>query len=209
MQASQLFAPSFPALLVFSDEVMHKGRAWSDQLLIDCPNGEIRVEIMSRYPGADDDSKHIYFSMQKADELEKLRDYSDAERHYLSGIGHWNRVQRVFQEFERENQLILDAVGEGIYGVDANGMTTFINPQGERILGYRSEELAGRNMHTIIHHSHVDGSHFHVEKCPIFEAFRDGAVHTVDDDVFWGKSGKPIYVEPLHRFVIVVLLSER
>ena len=101
----------------------------------------------------------------------------------------------MFQEYERENQLILDAVGEGIYGVDSSGMTTFVNPTAEKILGYSSQELAGRNMHNIIHHSHADGSHFSAEECPIFHAFRDGNIHINNDDIFWSKSCQPIQVE--------------
>jgi PAS domain S-box-containing protein len=104
-------------------------------------------------------------------------------------------VSRVFQEFERENQLLLDAAGEGIYGVDDKGVTTFVNPAAERILGYRASELAGRDMHSMVHHSHGDGSDFHVTDCPIYAAFRDGTVHSVEDDIFWTQDGKAIDVE--------------
>jgi PAS domain-containing protein len=48
---------------------------------------------------------------------------------------HWKRVERRFHEIERENQLILEGVGEGIYGVDAEGRTTFMNTAAERMLG--------------------------------------------------------------------------
>lgn len=194
LPASRLFAPSFPNLITFTEEVMYRGRGWCAHLLALCPKGELRLEITGRCSEAGEE-QHLYLSLQLADEIERLRDRSDAERHYLSGIGHWNRVSKVFQEFERENQLILDAAGEGIYGVDANGITTFVNPAAERILGYSKQEMAGRNMHTLVHHSHADGSCFHVEECPIFAAFRDGAVHRVEDDVFWSKDGRRIDVE--------------
>lgn len=102
---------------------------------------------------------------------------------------------QIFQQFEHQNQLLLNAAGEGIYGVDSQGLTTFVNPAAERMLGYSAAELAGRNMHTMVHHHHRDGRHFHAQDCPIFAAFREGAVHRVDDDVFWTKSGEPIAVE--------------
>ena len=41
-----------------------------------------------------------------------------------------------FGRIERENQLILRAAGEGIYGVNAEGKTTFVNPAAERMLGW-------------------------------------------------------------------------
>lgn len=191
---SHLFAANFPAMVVFTEEVIENQYAWCDQLMLNCDKEDIRLEVTaSSYHS--DDQLHIHLTLQQADELEKFRLRSDAQRHYISGIGHWNRVSQVFQEFERENQLILDAVGEGIYGVDVNGLTTFVNPAAERILGYSAKELAGRNMHSTIHHSLADGSHFCVSDCPIFEAVRDGTVHTVEDDIFWSKSGKPIDVE--------------
>lgn len=193
-RASKLFAPSFPTLVVFTQEVLNDGRAWNDRLLIQQGSDEVRVEITARCVAAGED-QHLYLTLQLADMLLRARERSDAERHYLSGIGHWNRVSQVFQEFERENQLLLDAAGEGIYGVDANGMTTFVNPAAERILGYSSEELAGRNMHSMVHHRHGDGEHFPVGDCPIFAALKDGIVHTVDDDVFWSKAGERIDVE--------------
>ena len=191
---SQLFAPSFSALVIFTQEVMEKGRGWNDQLTLLIDGSEIQVEVSGRCHESGDEHL-LHLSIQRFDEMELLRERSSAHRHYLSGIGHWNRVSKAFQEFERENQLLLDAAGEGIYGVDSSGVTTFVNPAAERILGYRAEELAGRNMHSMVHHSHSDGSHFCVEDCPIFAAFRDGKVHQVDNDIFWSKSGRPIDVE--------------
>lgn len=191
---SQLFAPSFPDMVVFSDEVLERGWAWADHLLIATESGAVRVEV-SAGTMVIGSKTLLCLSMQTVDELARYRERSEAHRHYLSGIGHWDRVSKVFQEFERRNELILDAVGEGIYGVDANGITTFVNPAAVRILGYTADELAGRNMHSIIHHSHADGRHFCVEDCPIFEAFRDGTVHTEDDDVFWAKNGRRVDVE--------------
>ncbi len=39
----------------------------------------------------------------------------------------WNRARDFFREMESENQLILDAAGEGIYGINLEGKTTFVN----------------------------------------------------------------------------------
>jgi transcriptional regulator with GAF, ATPase, and Fis domain len=50
-------------------------------------------------------------------------------------------------------------------------------------------------MHSLVHHSHPDGSHYHEHDCPIYAAFRDGAVHHVDDETFWRKDGTKFWVE--------------
>ena len=194
LKASELFSKSFPDLIVFTQALLEQGRGWRDDLWVQTAQGAERIEIMGRSATAGEHN-HLYLSLQRVEELDNYRKQSDARRHYLSGIDHWSRVSRIFQEFEFQNKLLLDAAGEGIYGVDANGTTTFVNPAAEKILGYSTEELAGKNMHNTVHHSHADGSHFGAEQCPIFAAFREGVVHRVNDDIFWSKTGKPIAVE--------------
>jgi len=193
-RVSQIFGASFPELIIFSQEVCDKGRGWSNQLMVKAQEEDVRVEVSGRYMAACEEQL-LYLSLQPVDMLNRLRERAEARRHHAYGLGHWNRVAQVFQEFERENQLLLDAAGEGIYGVDMNGLTTFVNPAAQKILGYTAEELAGRNMHHMIHHSHADGAHFRESECPIFAAFNDGEVHMVEDDVFWTRDGKPVDIE--------------
>jgi PAS domain S-box-containing protein len=194
IRVSQLFAKCFPDLIVFTQEIINFGRAWSDQLSIKTHQGEEPLEV-NGLSKIIDDEVCVYLSLQRIAEIDQYREHADAHRHYLSGIGHWNQVSRTFQEFERENRLLLDAAGEGIYGVDADGITTFVNPAAQQILGYTALELAGRNMHTTVHHSYTDGSHFSIQDCPIFAAFKDGVVHTVEEDIFWNKAGEPVDVQ--------------
>jgi len=56
------------------------------------------------------------------------------------------------------NRLILDAVGEGIYGVDRRGRVTFVNPAASRLSGYTVAELLGQPMHAKLYHSKADGT---------------------------------------------------
>ena len=100
-----------------------------------------------------------------------------------------------FDRIERENQLILRAAGEGIYGVNAEGKTTFVNPAAERMLGWTADELVGRDMHATVHHTHPDGSGYHDHECPIYAAFRDGAVHQVEHELFWRRDGSSFWVD--------------
>jgi transcriptional regulator with GAF, ATPase, and Fis domain len=46
-----------------------------------------------------------------------------------------------------------------------------------------------------VHHTHPDGSHYHDHDCPIYAAFRDGAVHQVDHEKFWRKDGTSFWVD--------------
>lgn len=101
------------------------------------------------------------------------------------------------RQLQQQTQLILDSVGEGIYGLDTQGHTTFVNPAAQHMVGYSLEELLGKPQHAIIHHSRPDGSHYEAINCPIYAAFRDGQVHQVDNEVFWRKDGTSFPVEYL------------
>ncbi len=195
LKASLIFAPSWPQFLVLSQAALEGGDAWSDQILVQINEEPVRLEVKARFIASERTENLLYLCLERVDERELRQKGSDAELQFQSGIGHWDQVSRVFREFERRNQLLLDAAGEGIYGVDAKGITTFLNPAAEAMLGYRAHELLGKNMHSTIHHSHCDGRHFPANDCMIFQAFRDGVVHEVADDVFWTKNGKPISVE--------------
>jgi len=93
------------------------------------------------------------------------------------------------------HQLILDSAGEGIYGLDAEGCTTFVNEAATRILGWRAEDVIGLPLHDIHHHSYEDGSPYPREDCPIYSAIRDGQVHQMDCEVFWRTDGSNVPVE--------------
>ena len=85
--------------------------------------------------------------------------------------------------------LLLDSTGEGIFGIDMDGRCTFVNRAAGQALGWRTEEVLGRNMHALIHHSHADGRHYPECDCPIFNAFRRGLPCRIDDEVLWRSDG--------------------
>lgn len=95
----------------------------------------------------------------------------------------------------RAHELILESAGEGIYGLDRTGNTTFVNPAAAKMLQWSAEELVGRSMHAVLHHSKSDGSPYPAEECPIYAVLRDGIARTVDQEVFWKKDGSSLAVE--------------
>ena len=106
--------------------------------------------------------------------------------------------EAAYEELARlqsEQQLILDAAGEGIYGINADGQMTFGNAATAEILGWQVEDVLMQSAHEVHHHSHEDGSPYPREECPIYAALKDGEVHRVDCEVFWHTNGKPVPVE--------------
>ncbi|MEM9447558.1 MAG: ATP-binding protein [Cyanobacteria bacterium P01_E01_bin.6] len=105
-------------------------------------------------------------------------------------------------QLRRQHQLILNAVGEGVYGLDLQGNVTFVNPAAADMIGWDVDDLVGQPMHPVLHHSHPDGSFYPREECPIYAAFQDGAVHRVTDEIFWRRDGTHFPVEyistPMH-----------
>ncbi|MEC6410676.1 sensor histidine kinase [Achromobacter xylosoxidans] len=91
--------------------------------------------------------------------------------------------------WRRQLEMLLESAGEGIYGIDLRGRCIFINGTGAAMLGYTPDEVVGRNMHYLIHHSHADRSLMPVHDCRIFKAFRDGRGERVDDEVLWRRDG--------------------
>ncbi|MCG6114829.1 MAG: sigma 54-interacting transcriptional regulator [Mesorhizobium sp.] len=190
---SALHPGQLPALMVFTEAVLTLGRYWTRDLV---PRHATDAKLQIEYRGESlDGGRTILLTL--LDLMEQTRHAKDtaANRFQNSGIAEWQRMDRIFRDIERENRLILRAAGEGIYGVNADGKTTFLNPAAEKLLGWKAEELVGRDMHEAVHHHHADGRKYAHESCPIYAAFRDGHVHRVDDEVFWRKNGTSFPVE--------------
>ncbi|MFD3450009.1 PAS domain S-box protein [Microbacteriaceae bacterium 4G12] len=102
------------------------------------------------------------------------------------------------QEIERlnhMNQLILNSVAEGIYGIDLHANVIFWNKAAECITGFTQEELAGHDLHKLIHHTNTLGYFVPTEDCPINQSLGKGTRMFVTDDVFWKKDGTSFPVE--------------
>ena len=92
--------------------------------------------------------------------------------------------------------LLLDSAAEAIYALDMLGTCTFCNSAGLRLLGYKDPvELIGKNMHSVMHHTRLDGTPYPGDECRIYLAFRRGEGSHVDDEVVWRADGTSFPVE--------------
>jgi PAS domain S-box-containing protein len=97
---------------------------------------------------------------------------------------------------EEKVRLLLNSVYEAIYGVDTNGNCTFCNPSCLRLLGYEEEEdLIGKTVHDLIHHTYPDGTLYPSDECRIYNAYiNKKGVHS-DNEIFWRADGSSFFVE--------------
>jgi len=96
---------------------------------------------------------------------------------------------------EEENRLILGSVADGIFGTDTDGRLIFVNSRALDMLGYERDSLINQELHTLLHHSHVDGAPYALEDCPMWAAYSHGQSARVDDEVLWRRDGTPLSVE--------------
>jgi len=104
-------------------------------------------------------------------------------------------MSHTIKQFLSDPELLLNAVGEGVYGFDAQGNAVFVNPAAEHMTGWPAHELLGKNIHEYHHHSHENGDEYPVEQCEIYNTMRDGVKRRVTNEVFWRKDGSFFPVE--------------
>lgn len=176
--------------------------------------------------------KYAADEQQQLENLKNTGRYGPFEKEYIHKDGHlvpvrlqgallekdgetfiWSSVEDVterrqaeqaLRDSEERNKLMLDSSGEAIYGVDLDGNCTFINPACLRILGYDNEQnLLGKNMHELIHHSRLDGSPCPGQECRMYQSLSEGRGVYLEDEVLWRADGSNFSAEywsyPVHK----------
>ena len=92
-------------------------------------------------------------------------------------------------QLHRDQKLILDSAGEGIFGLDLEGRHTFVNPEAAVMLGYSQDELIGHKSHALYHYQKEDGSPCLEEDCEIHSTYKTGSNVHLGRTVFWRKDG--------------------
>ncbi|MZH02326.1 MAG: PAS domain S-box protein [Nitrospinae bacterium] len=153
----------------------------------------------------------------KKDEMSEM---GQALQVFKENLVEKNIAELKLAEANKSRNLILESVGEGIYGLDLNGKATFINPMAEKLTGYSLEEMKDSPVHSLTHHSKPNGEGYSPDDCPIFKTLESGEVCSITDEVFWRKDGSsfpvdytstPIYEKGMLAGAVVVFkdISER
>jgi PAS domain S-box-containing protein len=90
---------------------------------------------------------------------------------------------------DARTRLILNSAGDGIFGLDKEERVTFFNTAAETLLGYKADEVIGKEIHSLILHSYGDGTAYPREQSPFYQACIRGQEKHVTDGVLWRKDG--------------------
>ncbi|MBB3190303.1 PAS domain S-box protein [Halomonas cerina] len=105
------------------------------------------------------------------------------------------QAEQALKRLAQRQEQILEAAGEGIYGLDEAGHISFMNRAASRMLGWRLSEVRGRLAHALFHHHHRDGSPYASAECPTMQAMRQGNSRRALDEWFWRRDGSGFAVE--------------
>jgi PAS domain S-box-containing protein len=156
-------------------------------------NKKLKQEINER--------KEVEKKLQEArDQLEqrvqeRTTELSTTNEQLKTEINERKLIEEALERLSRQTQLILECAGEGIFGLNLEGETILVNPAASHMLGYKVDELLGKNLHQMVLHSKKDKTPYSIENCPINAALHDGKTYHRDDEVFWRKDRTCFAVE--------------
>ncbi|WP_312970946.1 sigma 54-interacting transcriptional regulator [Acinetobacter gerneri] len=184
-----------PHLMAFTDEALSKGYAWNNELYaFDKEHEKIQLDVTAiRLPYKNQNL--LIWSLVDVKDLELRQLNKNADKVIRAGLKEWQALQELFIDSDTGKHLLLSSVGDGIYSINKQGLCTFINPVGAKMLGLQPEDVLGKNIHKVHHHTHENGTHYPVEDCPIYAAVHDGIVHEGIQEVFWRRDGSYFPVE--------------
>ncbi|MDP2536568.1 hybrid sensor histidine kinase/response regulator [Alteromonas stellipolaris] len=105
-------------------------------------------------------------------------------------ISNQKRLEKRLETGRQFYQSITNSIGEGVYAVDANGKTQFLNPEASRLLGWELEDLQSHRFHNAVHYQKEDGTLLSREDCAVNNAICEGKTYSSDEDFFTDKRGR-------------------
>ena len=87
------------------------------------------------------------------------------------------------EELTRQQEILLNSVADGIFGVDARGMVSFANPAAGRLLGAAPSSLTGKQVHDVLH-GYAGPDHQCGEDCSIRRASGHHMAVAGEDNIY-------------------------
>lgn len=142
---------------------------------------------------------HIYEAMYILGHMYKISGFAFLLRAlYLETIkepiDNWTKTRKELIRSKNRLKTITSSLGEGVFVVDKNKKLTFINREGERLLGFRRNEILDFEIHELIHKKKPSGENLPASECPVCLSIEKKEQIRVDDDLFFRKDGSKFSV---------------
>ncbi|MDR3491794.1 MAG: diguanylate cyclase [Gammaproteobacteria bacterium] len=105
------------------------------------------------------------------------------------------KITRALQQAKMEIELhekhlhdITASLGEGLLVVNSEGIVNFINAAACKMLGWREDEVLGKNGHSIFHRAPNDNS-AEAMICSFVTESKNKQLYTSDEEFYWHKDG--------------------
>jgi PAS domain S-box-containing protein len=95
----------------------------------------------------------------------------------------------------KQNELILNAAAEGVFGVGLDGATTFVNPAAARMIGQKAEAIAGTDIHSVVHPVFPGVLTCNPEKCRLYAVVHGEPAYDEIEETFFRSDGTSFPVE--------------
>ncbi len=165
--------------------------------------GELEFEVLGLKGGRRWLETHAVPMADKGEirHLAITRDVSARKQAEVALMEQQRHLERLVEErtaalmaTEARASHIVASTADGLFGIDADGRITFMNPAACELLGYAPEAVVGQYGHALFHHSRPDGTPYPLAECPSHNALRLGQKVRVDNEVYWHADGHPIPV---------------
>ena len=105
------------------------------------------------------------------------------------------RQAQQLRQLSRQNDLILKAAAEGIFGVDLEGVSTFVNPAAASMIGRHPDDIVGRDIHSVLHPSVPGVATCDDRQCSLYNALHGERVRDEVEATFFRDDGTSFPVE--------------
>ncbi len=123
-----------------------------------------------------------------------------------------NKITLYLKIFEEKNKVlqsekrlsnIVESIGDGIYTLDINNKTTFINKKALQLLGFEYSELIGKKIHDYIHYKDINNNQITSSECVVHYSMKINEKYFNENEYFIKKDGSFLPVsmtcKPMHK----------